>query len=605
MDWGHPISQRMWCAYLFNERSGLQVYDACGRAGTLSLVSVTAMPAWTALGLQCGNSKGYAEGTNQVKSSFNPVAADYTVRIRHVPRNWPGTYTTPLDICVGGTRYLSLFENGSQITYNQDGGKGGSSSQPTGELSDFIWVRRLKNGTSTNLYYRNGKFQSSESGPTGTSWPTTGYTFGAGGNPSTGGSPYDGCYHIIEIWERELRVSEIQELWADPYCNIDKGQLRLWSVPKGGVFANAQSFSSVVVSAPTASATGGGVHNYLYIAGFDSISATSEITTYLNMNNWVGGAALNTNTAHTPFNSGQSIVDASGQLKLIYTFPAVTAKAIVGFYFKNRLTGQLSGTLIQFIEGSTNQLWLGFQSGNTGKLELRRGNSSGTLLGTTATAVITNLTFAHIELKVKISDSIASGDVVLYVDGVSVMTLSAATDTQNSANAYVDSFSIGSADISCYVDDLFIVDWTIGNTGQVGVCRVYYFTPNGNGATNDFTPSSGSNYQNVDETPNSTSDYNSDATAGHIDLYDYTNFTSQPNSVKVVQLNNLIASMDAGTRTVRGLVRLSGTNYEGPNIIPIPSYRYHSTIFLANPQTNLQWAYGDINVVQAGLKIQS
>lgn len=573
----------------------------------MSFVQNGAMPAWTACGLQVGNGKGYVENNATVKSAENPCAADFTVRIRHVPRNWPGTYTTPIDEV---NRYISIFMNGSTINFTGGGGRSGASVQPVGELSDFIWIRKLRSGTGTHYYYRNGKLTSSESGDTNTTWSTSGgHRLSLGGNPSSGGSLYDGCYHLVEIWMRALQVPEIEELYQDPYVNVDKGKLRLWSVPLTGVVANAGTFSSVSMTAPSASATAGGVHNFLYLAGFDALSANSEIGSYLNFNNIAGGAQLNTNTTHTPFNTGQSLTDVSNQMKLTYTLPAATPKIIVGLYFKNRVSGTLAGTIFQFVEGGSNQLWLGFQSGNTGKLELRRGNSSGTLLGTTASAVITDLTFAHLELKVNINDSIAAGDVVLYVDGTSVLTLSAATDTQNTTNAWADVVQIGNADIACYIDDFFIVDWTIGNQGQVGVSRVYYFTPNGPGATNDFTASggggSGTNYQMVDETPNATSDYNSDSTAGHIDLYDYSNFTSQPTFVKVLQLNNLIAVMDSGVRTVRGLVRVSGSNYEGSDMVPTPSYRFFPTIFLANPQTNLQWAYGEVNVVQAGLKIQA
>lgn len=606
IDWGHPISNRLWCAYLFNEKGGTRVYDACDRAGVMSFVQVTAMPLWTAMGLQCGNGKGYVENNATVKSAENPCAADFTVRIRHVPRNWPGTYTVPIDEV---NRYISIFMNGTTINFSGGGGRGGSSVQPVGELSDFVWVRKLRSGTGTHYYYRNGKQTGTEGGDTNTTWNASGHRLSLGGNPSGGGSNYDGCYHLVEIWMRALQVPEIEELWQDPYVNVDQGKLRMWSIPTGAVVANAGAFTGINVTAPDATSTSGGVHNYLYIASFDGVASTTEMGTYLNFVNTTSSFSLNTNTAHTPFNTGQSIVDASGTGKICYTLPATTDKLIVGFYYKNRLTGNLSGTILQFMEGGTAQFWLGFQSGNTGKIEMRRGGSGGTLLATTSSAVITNLTFAHIELRLRINDSIASGDVELYVDGSSVLTLSAAVDTQNTSNAYVDVVQIGNADFNGYIDDFFIIDWSTGASTQVGVSRVYNLYPIGAGNTNNFTASggggSGTNYQMVDEIPNSTSDYVSSSTVSDVDLYDMSNFTSTPQAIRSVQLNNLMAIMDAGARTVRGVLRVSGSNYEGSNLYPNPSYRFHPTLFTANPATNSLWTASEVNAVQAGLKIQA
>lgn len=601
VDWGHPISQRMWCAYLFNEKGGTKVYDACDRAGVMSFVSVTAMPLWTALGLQCGNSKGYVENNATVKSALNPVAADFTVRIRHVPRAWPGTYTTPFDEV---NRYMSIFMNGSTITYSGGGGRGGACVMPVNELTDFVWVRRLRGGTGTHFYYRNSKLTSSESGDTGVTWNTTGHRIAIGGNPSGGGGRYDGCYHLVEVWMRALQVPEIEELWEDPYVNIDTGKLKLWSVPKSGIAANAQSFTAVTVSAPSASVVPAGVHNFTFISGFDHISSTAEITSLLNFT-YTTGFVLNTNTTHTPFNTGQSL-SASSNGNLTYAFPAATAKTIVGFYFKPTA---LSGSLIQLFDSGSNQLWVGFQAGNTGYLEIRRGTSNGTLLGTTAGQVLTNNTFYHIEFKSRISDSISSGDVVLYVDGTSVLTLSAGTDTQSTANTQIDSVSIGKDSMAGYIDDVFFVDWTIGSSAQVGKSRVQTFVPNGAGATNDFTASggggSGTNYNMVDEIPGSSSDYTSSPTASAVDLYDMNGFTSIPTAVRTVQISSMVANTDCNQRIIRGILRIGSTNYEGSNMVVMPTYRYLPTLYLGNPASNVAWAAGDIAGLQAGLKIQS
>lgn len=259
VDWSNPIANRMWCCYTFGEKGGTTVYDAC-RRGAGDMIFSGTNPIWTSRGLSVGNGTGFVRNNKTLITAQNPVIGDMTVRVRHIPRSWPGGFTALLDAAgtAGSGRILNIFvDTSGNIVYRGVGGSDGSAGantalMATGEVSDLVWVRRI--GTegvySRFQWYKNGRFLFAENGFASLSnlWPTTGHDFSCGGNPSGGGTAYDGQYLKVQVWSRALSPLEIQWLYANPYGDLvsgagirgSAGQL-LAAASTGGVMAYPQS----------------------------------------------------------------------------------------------------------------------------------------------------------------------------------------------------------------------------------------------------------------------------------------------------------------------------------------------------------------------------
>lgn len=263
VDWSNPITHKMWCCYTFGEKGGTTVFDAC-RKGAGDMIFTGTNPVWSSRGLTVGNGVGYVRNNKTVISSYNPVVGDMTVRVRHIPRTWPGDFTALLDVAgtAGSGRLLNIFvDTSGNIVYRGVGGSSGSAGANTAamalnQITDLVWVRRIgTEGVYSRFYwYKDGRFLFSEPGFASTSnlWPTTGHDFSCGGNPSGGGTAYDGQYLKVQVWSRALSAGEIQWMYANPYADLVSSSVNkaagilLASASTGGVVAYPKSALSTL-----------------------------------------------------------------------------------------------------------------------------------------------------------------------------------------------------------------------------------------------------------------------------------------------------------------------------------------------------------------------
>ncbi len=273
------------------------------------------------------------------------------------------------------------------------------------------------------------------------------------------------------------------------------------------------------------------------------------------------------------------------------------------------------GHSVKFPVATTAVNWLHFRDNGTTQVYLKFNtdasieayNGDNTLLGTSSPGAVPSPTSVHnyIECKVTIHDS--AGIVIVKVNEVVVLNLSS-KDTKNTSNAYVTQINLQnvlpSGDQHPDFDDFYICD----TTGSVcndflGDIRVEYIAPDGAGNSTQFTPSTGSNYQNVDDTaPNDDTDYNSSTTVGHTDLYTMGALASSSGSVLAVAVITSDRKDDSGTRTHQHVVRLSGTNSTGASFSPTTSYAFHQTVFETKPGGGA-WTISDVNAMESGLTI--
>lgn len=250
---------------------------------------------------------------------------------------------------------------------------------------------------------------------------------------------------------------------------------------------------------------------------------------------------------------------------------------------------------------ATSGLHLSMLITTSGTIQVRRGNIGGTLLGTTTTALTAN-TWTYIECKVTISDTV--GVVEIRFNGSATPDLNLTSqDTKNGGNTYCDGFFFGGNNINLDFDDFYIDTTTFH--GDVEVTTI---VPDGAGASAQFTPSAGSNWQNVDELPvDNDTTYNESNTVAHKDRFTFGNLPADADTVIGVQVSAFAKKQIAGPRDMR-LVAFDGTT-EGDGALThtpaVGDYSWFVTMFEDHPSGAAAWTTGEVDGGQFGYKIQA
>ena len=286
--------------------------------------------------------------------------------------------------------------------------------------------------------------------------------------------------------------------------------------------------------------------------------------------------------------NGTSGVWTNGTRTISFT---AGASFVVGcaFYFEG---GGSDAAIFQFEDAGTAQCELRTINA-TKSLKITRDNN---LLGTSATNVYNTSGFQYIEFKVTIGNT---GSAEARVNGVVVLTVGP-VDNQTSANSSANILRLGSAG-NTHFDDFYLVS----GTTYLGDVRIKAIFPDGAGNYAQFAPSAGSNYQCVDETPgNDDTDYISSSTAGHKDSYNF-GAVGVTGSVKGVQVLASARKDDAGTRTVRRLIRIGGTDYTGSSVGLGSTYVYVRDVLDTSPATAGDWTVSEIDGAEFGVELVS
>jgi len=256
--------------------------------------------------------------------------------------------------------------------------------------------------------------------------------------------------------------------------------------------------------------------------------------------------------------------------------------------------------IVVFIDGTTHHVRLKLLANQ--KLQVSRGD--GTVLAT-GTATVSLSTWHYIEIKVTISDSAGAAEVRL--NGVTDINISS-VDTRNGGNASADTIQIAggpsSSGVDMRYDDVYLCDGTGSiNNDFLGDVRVSALYPTGAGAHTDWTPSTGSNWQNVDDaTSNGDTDYNSSGTPNQIDTYAMGDLPASAASVLGVFYHFWVRKDDAGSRQVAPVVRISGTDYVGTTVTVPSSYDEFHEMHETSPATSAAWTVSEVNGMEYGVK---
>jgi hypothetical protein len=236
------------------------------------------------------------------------------------------------------------------------------------------------------------------------------------------------------------------------------------------------------------------------------------------------------------------------------------------------------------------------------EIQVRRGDS--TLITTTSGLAFVPWVWTYLEIKVTFHNS--SGVVEIRKDGLEILNITS-QDTQNTANAYANFATIwDSHPVVTYMDDMYLCDDSGSkNNGFLGDVRVDVVRPDGAGTYTQFTPSAGSNYENVDETqgPDDDTTYNDGSTPGNKDSYALGSLEALSTTIYGVKSQITARKTDAGSKNVKILTRAGTTDDLSTSISLSDSFKTKSVIHEDNPDDVADWEEADVNAMEVGMEI--
>ena len=141
------------------------------------------------------------------------------------------------------------------------------------------------------------------------------------------------------------------------------------------------------------------------------------------------------------------------------------------------------------------------------------------------------------------------------------------------------------------------------NDDFLGDVKVVTLRPNADTAQADFTPSAGSaHYSLVAEAPDDDGDasYVESGTVGHKDLYGYQDLTGTPAAIMAVQVATVARKDDAGSRSLRAVLKSGATTANGATRVLGTSYALYDDRFEVDPATEAAWTKAGVDALQAG-----
>lgn len=300
-----------------------------------------------------------------------------------------------------------------------------------------------------------------------------------------------------------------------------------------------------------------------------------------------------------------------------------------GSFYKNDLPSSqvyIVGCAYAYLQDpGTNQIWT-IRDMSTSHISLRIDSTRKLYVYNHATSssssyssvILTISSWYYIEMKVKIDST--NGGVWVKVNGIDQIKLGAYADTpmgldtlNGSGSAIANSVVFGSSggsSFSWHGDDIYVCDDSGSvNKDFLGDIRVEYLVPTGAGVKTQFTPSTGSNWQTVDEVTPSDTDYNSSSTLGAMDLFGMKNLAGN-GLVYGVQTVLQSKKDDAGFRRVKPAFfkagGIGGTDryYMGTQSPVSDTFDLAPTqIFATSPDTGVVWTVDEVNALQYGYAV--
>jgi hypothetical protein len=152
--------------------------------------------------------------------------------------------------------------------------------------------------------------------------------------------------------------------------------------------------------------------------------------------------------------------------------------------------------------------------------------------------------------------------------------------------------------------DAWFDDWWIADDKFYGDCKVITVRPDSDETYSQFTPLSGSNYENVDDpTQDEDTSYNLGTAQGSKDTYGVSVGTLK-GVVHGVQLTNRVRKTDGATAKVKNLVRSNSVDYNSTEEKTLSeSYAILTSILDTDPGDSNPWTQAKIEAAEFGVEV--
>lgn len=278
-------------------------------------------------------------------------------------------------------------------------------------------------------------------------------------------------------------------------------------------------------------------------------------------------------------------------------FLTTNATLVCGVAFRaTSLPVTFPSNILAFYEGVN--YGVNIRVNTSGTISAYRGN---TLLGTSSNS-IGNGVWYFVELKVLTNNS--TGTIEVRVNGSVWLNLTS-QDTQPGSNAYHNAVRAGIVNTASRFDDMYILDGSgSANNDFLGNRKVVALDPTSAGDNTDWTPSAGSNYQNVDDGDEVDEDttYNETSTDADEDLYAFGDLPGVTTSVDGIQITSE-ARVTAGSMDLSNVIKTGTTTDAGSaDTVTSTSYITSTRVVEQDPDTAVAWTPSGVNGAQFGIR---
>jgi hypothetical protein len=277
---------------------------------------------------------------------------------------------------------------------------------------------------------------------------------------------------------------------------------------------------------------------------------------------------------------------------------------IVGWAFKNTDSTISYQRGVSLFYGVTGGIQCVLRHDSYGQIALLRGEYDGTTIDS-APAALNVGDWNYIEMKLACTNS---SDYEVRVDGETVMSGSG-VDLQYQANPGASKITFRGGyggTYGCLWDDLYICDdQGSKNNDFLGEARVRTLLPSGAGTYTQWTPSAGSNYENVDETdPDEDTTYNETGVLDNQDSFAMGNLPDSDVDVIGVRSRVVARKEGAGYRALKNFVIVNSSKYdEVKDTLNLDYNVYEGSVLEDNPDDSQDWEVADIDAMEVGYQL--
>lgn len=216
----------------------------------------------------------------------------------------------------------------------------------------------------------------------------------------------------------------------------------------------------------------------------------------------------------------------------------------------------------------------------------------------TSTETISLSTWYYIQLYVRVHDT--TGQVIIKLDGVEVVNVNN-VDTKNTGTGYINAVRYPN-DADIYFGPHFFADASGSDFTALSaaILDLTLLVPDGAGNSAQFTPSAGSNWENVDENPVSQTDYNESSTDAHKDTFAMEAATAAIDEVTCVVPYCIGERTDATAFSMNAIVRHSASEAAGADKVTALTMLEAKHYAHVNPSTSLAWTKSEVSAMECG-----